>query len=56
MGACCNSRTIYPDYSTGESYAAAGTVKSVAVTNLPAKQLTLKKENIYFKNKGNGIR
>ena len=27
----------------GESYAAAGTVKSVAVTNLPAKQLTLKK-------------
>ena len=27
----------------GESYAAAGTVKSIAVTNLPAKQLTLKK-------------
>lgn len=27
----------------GESYAAAGTVKAVAVTNLPAKQLTLKK-------------
>ena len=27
----------------GESYAATGTVKSIAVTNLPAKQLTLKK-------------
>ena len=27
----------------GESYAATGTVKAVAVTNLPAKQLTLKK-------------
>ena len=38
-----------------ESYAAGGKVKTVAVTNLPAKQLTLKKMGKTFtlKVKGN---
>lgn len=40
-----------------ESYAAGGKVTKVAVSNLPAKAAdTEKRENIYFKAKGNSNR